>query len=102
MIRAKIRVTGLASAPPSIELVLPPDATVGHMLDTLRTRYPPMKALWQLDYRQVAVNNKQATGPDQRVATVDGETAEIRVLVVAPIGGGCQTSLAGSGVLRLC
>lgn len=96
MIRANIRIIGLASAPPSIELVLPPDATVGDLLDNLRASYTPLQALWPLDYRQVAVNNKQATGPDQRVATVDGETAEIRVLVVAPIGGGCQTSLAGS------
>ncbi len=95
MIRANIRIVGLASAPPSIELVLPVDATVDDMLDNLRTTYTPLQALWRLDYRQVSVNNKQATGPDQRVAQVDGETAEISVLVVAPISGGCRTRPAG-------
>lgn len=96
MIRANIRITGLASAPPSIGLVLPVDATVGDLLDNLRTSYTPLQALWRLDYRQVAINNQQATGPDQRVAQADGETAEISILVVAPMGGGCRTSPAGS------
>ncbi len=100
MLRVNVHLAGLPrrAVQSPLTLELSPEATVQDLLDVLQRRHPELRALWdaQKAHRRIAVNNRQVTDPRQHLATKDGGTLEVDVLIVPPIAGGGSSADARS------